>query len=229
MRIKFYFLIIILLISSSANAITVRTTFRADSRPPDAVFRDGFRAFGVNINYYSHILGISLIERNSAFISTTSNIDVASRFARERADLNNNIYYIYNIRATDNFYPALETIDLIYENNHQRIGEDIRLTVAREQEYSAYNQISPQQIRSVTTVQYINSAWHEVTTANPNYVDGDTHSHDGPWTTNNPTPLNPRPRLLTNTQGIGVNFLPQPEVEQRRLPFWCLFCLHSEL
>ncbi|WP_423775565.1 scabin-related ADP-ribosyltransferase [Cedecea davisae] len=92
--------------------MTVSSVYRADIRSPDRVFVEGFRAWGTNTNFISHILGLSgaIGSRNSAFIPTTSNYDIAAEFAREGAFAIGQEYYVYNIRATDNMYPALDTV-----------------------------------------------------------------------------------------------------------------------
>lgn len=217
----------------TANAITVKTVYRADNRPPDEVFQNGFTAWGTNINYISHILGLSGTtgSRDSAFIPTSSNHDIANNFARERAVATGSPYYIYNIRATDNFYPALETVYHIYDQHNIRVSDDVRATVAREQEYTAYNIISSTQIRSVETIRFENGEWITESRSNPNYIESqNTHSHDGPFTSSDTSPLDHRARLLVGLSAIGADFLPLEDVDRRPPALFCSSCLsHSEL
>ena len=217
--------------SGQCLAITVSTVYRADIRTPDRVFSEGFRAWGTNTNYISHVLGLSGVSgsRNSAFIPTTSNYDIAAEFARERAIATGQEYYIYNVRATDNMYPALESVYNIYDSHNVRVSEDVRGTVSREQEYSAYSFISPQQIRSVEVLRFGDGHWTSETRSNPNYQDSPTRSHDGPYTNSNSHPLNHTARLLIGFSGIGAEFLPEDDYENHHPPVSCWNCFsHSE-
>ncbi|MGK0688817.1 scabin-related ADP-ribosyltransferase [Serratia marcescens] len=211
--------------------MTVSSVYRADIRSPDRVFVEGFRAWGTNTNFISHILGLSGAtgSRNSAFIPTTSNHDIAAEFARERAVATGQEYYVYNIRATDNMYPALDTVYNIYDSYNVRVSEDVRGTVAREQEYSAYSNISPQQIRSVEVLRFSNGHWTSETRDNPNYVESSTRSHDGPYMNSNSHPLNHTARLLVGFSAIGAEFLPSDDYDNHRPPISCFNCFsHSE-
>jgi pertussis toxin subunit 1 len=48
--------------------------YRVDTRPPDVVFRDGFRAQGRNLDLLAHVSGESCQAGNDGWISTTSSI-----------------------------------------------------------------------------------------------------------------------------------------------------------
>lgn len=224
----FYFFFLLVFLTGSVNAITVKTVYRADIRNPEQVFLEGFTAWGTNINYMSHILGLSGSsgQRNSAFIPTSSNHDIADNFARERAVATGSTYYIYNIRATDNFYPALDTVYHIYDTHNVRVSDDVRATVAREQEYTAYSSISSSQIRSVEMLTFTNGQWVTETRENPNYIDdATTHSHDGPYLGSDNSPLNHSARLLVGFSGIGAAFIPSEDQERNHPAIFCLNCL----
>lgn len=228
-------LLLFLLIGTSTTtfALPVKIVYRADLRAPDDVFNNGFRAWGVNVNYISHILGLSGMSgsRDSAFIPTTSNHDIANNFARERAVATGQSYHIYNIRATDNMYPALESVYHVYDANGVRVSDDIRATVSREQEFSAYSYISPQQIRSVEILRFSNGQWIVETRENPNYVEENSHTHDGPYEGSTSHPLNHTARLLVGSSLIGAAFIPEEDYNAHRPPISCLGCFspHTEL
>lgn len=232
--VRFFSVIILFTITVHAYALPVKTVYRADIRKPDEIFTKGFTAWGVNVNYISHILGLSGASgsRDSAFIPTTSNHDIADRFARERAVATGQAYYIYNIRGTDNMYPALESVYSIYDSHNTRVSDDVRSTVSREQEYSAYSHISPQQIRSVEIVEFLNGEWVVSSRENPNFIAEDSHTHDGPYQGSQSHPLNHTARLLTGNTVIGAEFIPQEDYDRNRPAVFCLNCLstsHSEL
>lgn len=225
------FVLIILITSGLAHAHQVTKVYRADIRYPDEVFKNGFRSWGTNINYMSHILGISgsLGARNSAFIPTTSSQDVAEGFARERARILDRTYYVYDIRATDNFYPALDSVYHIYDSHHERVSEDVRMTVAREHEYSAYQHISPQQIRSATSFTHVNGRWVQSVIVNPGYVENNSRSHDGPYIGHNTAPSNHTARLLVGPSQIGASFMPPEDAAHSRSALSCAVCLQKFL
>lgn len=61
----------------SFNTDAVQFVYRVDSRPPDVVFREGFRSHGANRNLQQHVRGDSCAagSRDSAFIATTADIN----------------------------------------------------------------------------------------------------------------------------------------------------------
>ncbi|EQA1624945.1 scabin-related ADP-ribosyltransferase [Enterobacter asburiae] len=232
--VRFFSVLIFSAMTINAYALPVKTVYRADIRTPDEVFSKGFTAWGTNVNYISHILGLSGASgsRDSAFIPTTSNHDIANDFARERAVATGQPYYIYNIRGTDNMYPALESVYDIYDTHNTRVSDDVRATVSREQEYSAYSHISPQQIRSVEILEFSGGQWVINTRENPNFIEEDSHTHDGPYQGSESHPLNHTARLLTGFSAIGAEFIPQEDYDRNRQAVFCLSCLsssHSEL
>lgn len=128
-------------------------------------------------------------------------------------------------------YPALESVYHIYDEDNVRVSDDIRATVSREQEYSAYSHISPQQIKSVEILRFSNGQWSVETRENPNYVDENSQTHDGPYEGSTSHPLNHTARLLVGSLLIGAAFIPESDYIANRPSISCLSCLsaHAEL
>lgn len=164
------------------------TVWRADTRAPDVIFKQGFSSYANNLDYIQHILGKSCIARTSAFISTTANQNMANQWAlyglkNPRLQLVH--FYIYEIRATNNFYNAVTTLDHLAKTPHLASAfefNNARKLAITQAEYSALTRIEPEQIRKVTVLSldrqgrpvksYLN---------NPNYVPADTHANTGPF------------------------------------------------
>jgi pertussis toxin subunit 1 len=187
----------------------VSTVYRADSRVPSDVFENGFHAWGTNINFISHILGHSGRRgtRDSAFIPTTSSLNSANRFAIDLLNVaEDRTSYIYNIRATNNFYSALDSTYNIYDTAGVRVPESIRATLAMEQEYSAYQNIPAQLIQSVT-IRYRAQDGTIITRTeeNPYYTPDVTHSNESPFTYGMPYPINSAPILIMGTSMVNIN------------------------
>lgn len=218
------------LFSTLLHAKPVYTVYRADSRAYGDVFQNGFQAWGNNINFNAHILGISTAtgSRNSAFISTTSSEDVADRFARERTLVLSQPYYIYNIRPTNNFYSALNTMYHLYDLHNVRVPNTTRATLAKEQEYAAYSYISPVQIRSVTVLEYVDGVIHQLIVLNPHYQYDVTHTNTSPYTGSDSDQLNVSPRLLVSPSGLGASFTSDSEDTDYHFPTWTLNCISSQ-
>lgn len=117
----------------------VTTVYRSDSREYHDVFKNGFISWGNNINFAAHITGMSGFarQRNSAFISTTSSLSFAEEYARDRAHNFGNFFYIYTIRATDNMYSAIATMNHLYTLDHEEMSPVTRRILDEEQEWSA--------------------------------------------------------------------------------------------
>ncbi|UGA36174.1 hypothetical protein JOS77_16955 [Chromobacterium haemolyticum] len=75
----------------------VSKVYRADSRPPEDVFKNGFSAWGININFNAHVLGLSGSSgsRDSAFIPTTSAESIAQRFATDLRNVSSQGCHIF--------------------------------------------------------------------------------------------------------------------------------------
>lgn len=101
----------------SFNTDAVQFVYRVDSRPPDVVFREGFRSHGVNRNLQQHIRGDSCAagSRDSAFIATTADINETYSIARQyfsSSTFHGNLYR-YRIRANNIFYSLEPSVQLL--------------------------------------------------------------------------------------------------------------------
>ncbi|WP_449544145.1 hypothetical protein [Lelliottia nimipressuralis] len=193
------------------NALPVSTVYRADSWPPSDLFRNGFHAWGTHINYNSHILGVSggRGSRDSAFIPTTSARTSAQRFAIDLLNVSqSNFSYVYTIRPTRNFYSALTTMYYLYDNYGQSryIPSETRAMLAREQEYSAYQNIPAQLVRSVVIYSRASDgSITEVEEFNPYYIQDHTYSNDDPFTYGMPYSINVAPILIMGGSLMNIN------------------------
>lgn len=91
-----------------------KLVYRIDARSPEEVFRNGFSPWGSNLNFFGHILGDTLGHEaepslRSGLISATDSPDSALRFFGERLHVPTPAFYLYEIRATNNFYSAQRT------------------------------------------------------------------------------------------------------------------------
>ncbi|EEQ3000015.1 pertussis toxin-like subunit ArtA [Escherichia coli] len=109
----------LLLILFSFDSSAVQFVYRVDSRPPDVVFRDGFRSHGNNRNLQQHIRGDSCAagSRDSAFIATTSDINETYNIARQyfSSSLFRGQLYRYRIRANNVFYSLAPSVQQLRE------------------------------------------------------------------------------------------------------------------
>ncbi len=200
--------IILFLCISSAFSQPVRRVFRADSRPPEDVFQNGFQAWGTNINFNAHILGISgrRGSRDSAFIPTTTNGQAAENFALDLLNVSPDATaYVYYIRATDNFYSAMTTMYNLYDSAGLRVPDTTRATIAAEQEYSAYLHISPEQIVYVMAYSREDGVIVRTLHANPNFDDLDSQANEEPFTYGMPYEINVQPMLLMGQSMTNIN------------------------
>lgn len=189
---------------SQARNVNPNIVYRADGRSPDIVFVEGFISWGSNNNIVAHALGLTggLGDRTSAFIPTSPNPDSAMRFVNNALSINPRgfRYYMYDIRADDNFYFLSNVVYEIYDRNYRRrIGDDLRATLCTEVEYTAHRQIHPSQIRGVTTYYRDDQGMLiEEYTENRNFVDLDTEANNGEY-----FPAN----WVGTVPGIGTAFI----------------------
>jgi hypothetical protein len=85
--------------------------YRADTRGPDVIFKDGFTAWGDNRNLVQHSTGFSFAPNsftpNSVFISTTADVDFAIRLALDiSSEHESTPVHVYTIRSTADFYQS---------------------------------------------------------------------------------------------------------------------------
>jgi len=80
--------------------------YRVDVRDPftDWIFQRGFRAWGQDTDLISHVTGVSILNRSSAFVSTTDHRPTAERIAMVRLQQGNPLVWIYEVRPTNAFY-----------------------------------------------------------------------------------------------------------------------------
>lgn len=175
--------------------------YRADSRGPEDVFINGFTSWGNNINFYAHVTGHSTEEgiQNSAFIATTASLDSAMSFVKDRVlDTPGQIYYIYVIRPTNNFYSVELTVEHLYSIHNKIMHDILKETIKKEQEYAALSFIAPQQIKQADEIKY-NLDTHEyedATIDNQNYNNIATYANANPYTGSDSYPLNLEPILF---------------------------------
>lgn len=104
----YIFVLVFMIMLAYGNAYAaseiVNIVYRMDKRPPAEIFKTGFEQWGNNDNLLEHVEGISMgitDGSGSAFVSTTSDLNYAIEFARA---VRLQEFYIYEIRATSNFY-----------------------------------------------------------------------------------------------------------------------------
>lgn len=192
------------------------TVYRADDRGPDVVFQTGFLPHGTNINVESHLTGWSSgayvlsSNRNSNFISTTIDYDTAVSFAGEHVR-SGEYYYVYDIRPTENFYSAEETMNSIANYQQVSLSNELRYLLIGEGEYFSYGEIPNTLIRSVD-VYYRNPITHQVTEqgsySNANYREDDTHTNTGAFTISAHFPIQNRPVLNAMSSTHSAAFEP---------------------
>ena len=183
----------------------VSKVYRADSRPPEEVFKKGFVAWGNNINFHSHVNGVSG-RKDSAFIPTTSSFKSSEKFAKDLLNVSSeNKSYIYKIRATNNFYSALETVYYYHDKIKERVSDVLRSVLTEEQEYSAYINIPNQLIELVTIYTKEGSEILEETMVNPHYSPEKTYSSDEPYKGYNPLKIDNLPHLVMGLSMTNIN------------------------
>lgn len=85
--------------------------YRVDTRGPEEILRDGFVARGHDSDFADHFLSVSHSLGDSAFVSTTDDYYIALEFAQDvmrQRQLSE--MFVYRIRATADFYNAVDTI-----------------------------------------------------------------------------------------------------------------------
>lgn len=196
-----------------SQPFNVKKVYRADTRPPSDVFANGFNAWGTNTNFNAHVLGVSggRGSRNSAFIPTTINENVADRFATDLMNVSpDNVSYVYTIRATPNMYEASHTMFTLYGRLNQRVPDITRQTMAEEAEYSAVAYIVPQQIRSVRIMSRLPNGESSITTQdNPHFIeDNQSQASDTAYPDLSPT-ITVTPMLMMGPSGTNINNVQQ--------------------
>ncbi|WP_311748904.1 scabin-related ADP-ribosyltransferase [Proteus penneri] len=186
----------------------VSKVYRADSRPPEEVFKKGFVAWGNNINFHAHVNGVSgrRGSKDSAFIPTTSSFKSSEKFAKDLLNVStDNKSYIYQIRATHNFYSALDTVYYYHDRIKERVSDVLRAVLTAEQEYSAYMNIPNQLIELVTIYTKNGSDITQETITNPHYSLEKTQSSVEPYKGYTPSIINSLPHLVMGLSMTNIN------------------------
>ena len=131
--------------------------YRADFRPPEVIFANGFPALGDNDDLHDHMTGGSCKIGNNpgstAFVATTSDERFAVNWGRDRIVIRppeTQQYYVYKIRATANFYNAEASLRVAYHNTGDRKYSADADHYAYQKEWLAYNGIPASQVEMVT-------------------------------------------------------------------------------
>ncbi|QAV22565.1 scabin-related ADP-ribosyltransferase [Proteus hauseri] len=191
-----------------SHARPVSKVYRADSRPPEEVFKKGFFAWGNNLNFHAHVNGVSgrRGSKDSAFIPTTSNFKSSEKFAKDLLNVStDNKSYIYQIRATHNFYSALDTVYYYHDKIEERVSDVLRAVLTAEQEYSAYMNIPNQLIELVTIYTKKGSDIIQETITNPHYSVEETQSSVDPYKGYTPSKINSLPHLVMGLSMTNIN------------------------
>lgn len=110
-------IIIFFLITFSWYANATDFVYRVDSRPPDEIFRDGFRSHGTNRNLQQHLRGDSCAagSRDSAFIATTTSLIETYNIARQYYSSSgfHGTLYRYRIRANNIFHSIRPSVNYL--------------------------------------------------------------------------------------------------------------------
>jgi Pertussis toxin, subunit 1 len=157
--------------------------YRADSRSPEDIFSQGFHPAGANDDLFKHVTGEScfLGGGNSAFVSTSSNLDFPLLMGDSEPG---SVFYIYKIRPTNNFYSVYKS----FLNYFQKSGNSLfhkASEIYREQnEWAAFAGISKAQIMCATS--YISKGKDLPPTVleilnNKNYQIGNSQANLGPY------------------------------------------------
>ena len=179
-----------LLCFAAVLAAPPKYVYRADFRPPEKIFSNGFQALGNNANLDDHVTGVSCSSsyHNSAFVATTSSKEFAVAWGRDRTAVNckslGEYVYVYTIRATDNFYDAHESLLEAYHNtgdsNYQVLAERFR----SQHEWLAYNGIPNNQVKDVDMYKRPGGSENMIflhSQHNQFYVDAQSHGNPHPF------------------------------------------------
>lgn len=164
-----------------------RVVWRVDSRPPGVIFSNGFRESGEDDNL---LASMNNATNERAYVPTTTNPMFFHDFAHGAA-LTNYIW-VYEIRATGNFYNATGSIEWVRDNpaaptRIRAVAEDTIDAFRNQQEWSALGGIPREQIIRGGRLQL--SVLEANPTRNPidlvdrwwwfgGYVSADTHAND---------------------------------------------------
>lgn len=169
----------------SSNCFAVDFVYRVDSRPPDVIFRDGFRAHGNNNNLQQHIRGDSCAagSRDSLYIATTSDINETYNIARQYYSSSGftGRLYRYRIRADRQFYSLQPSVDYLISRGIEFTRFE-RMMMREQREYVALRDIPVENIAEAVQLDYdrMNSRVTDGPgTTNAGYLSVQTESNPG--------------------------------------------------
>ena len=163
-----------LLLSAVVQAVDPPPIFvyRMDYRNPTDIFAMGFEPLGDNDSLEDHVGGLSCRTGTSttAFVATTSSEEFAINWGRDRFCLHGTAteFYVYKIRATENFYSA--------EASLRNTGEQKNILLAdyykKQKEWLAFGGVPAKQIEKADiykTPDMEGNVPYIRTETNPNY------------------------------------------------------------
>ncbi len=167
LKILMFFLILF-----SGYVQAVDFVYRVDSRPPDEIFRDGFRSHGNNRNLQQHLRGDSCAagSRDSAFIATTTSLIETYNIARQ--------YY-----SSSGFYGRLYRYRIRANNIFYSLHSSVNYLTQRGVTFSGFEQIMMREQNEIVAIEHIPSE-NIVEAVELNYDRFNSHVSDGPGTSN---------------------------------------------
>lgn len=192
------FLVLILFTSviSCAKAESPNFVWRADTRDYNEIFHDGFKSWGGNNNVYEHLSGVSCFSyqdnHDSAFISTTASHETALSYAEVQVKGYNErwgkspVVYIYKIRATNNFYDGIASLEnyakIFPDTKKNQIYKGIYFKTELDEEWLAVNKIENYLIKEVYPARLENGSFIVGPGyTNPSYIEGSTKGSTLPY------------------------------------------------
>ncbi len=141
----------------SFDLYAVQFVYRVDSRPPDVIFRDGFRSHGNNRNLQQHLRGDSCAagSRDSAFIATTTSLRETYNIARQYYSSSSfrGTLYRYRIRANNIFYSIQPSVDYLTERGVMFTGFE-HIMMREQNEIVAVEHIPTENIADAVELTY---------------------------------------------------------------------------
>ncbi|MBB5121225.1 scabin-related ADP-ribosyltransferase [Streptomyces eurocidicus] len=144
-----------------------KTVYRVDIRPPEEIFREGFKVpgAGTNNNLLDHVSGRSTRQASGPLGGTTNFVStsVSERYAAKQGTFGllaqNQKVWVYAIQPDRNFYDVQASLDPATN----RIPEQLRTHVegpraqyAYQQEWASQGSIRPELVHSANPVRLVN-------------------------------------------------------------------------
>ncbi|XAG70581.1 hypothetical protein MRM75_06285 [bacterium 19CA06SA08-2] len=184
---RIYTFIMLFFTSFSVLAVPAspKYVYRFDTRPPVTIFEQGFRSWGTNNSLLQHVHGASLRRESldgSAFVATTSDINIAINLGRILARVHGPTYqfYVYRIRADQSFYSVPMSLEYCALHDYRYV--DARDRFSRQQEYASHGGIRREQVESATRYYMADGVPVENGVEyNPSYQDSTTVANPEPY------------------------------------------------